>query len=70
MANKEYGHFDEEMYQDGDNCQSFIGSFRGHILYYWHLANTYDILTKVLCVLDPSVTASNNSVPSMEGMMT
>ena len=55
------------MFQDGDNHQSFLGGFKTHILYYWHIADSYDILTKVLCVLDPTVTASSESVPTTEG---
>jgi hypothetical protein len=56
----------EQEFQDGADRQSFLGPFKSHILYYWHIAEKFDILTTVKCVLDDSVAASSVSIPTAE----
>jgi hypothetical protein len=58
---------DQDQFEEGDNRSNFLGNFKSHLLYYWHLADTFDILKNVCCVLSPGVTATCNGVPSTDG---
>ena len=57
---------EEQHFVDGDIRHTYVGFYRTHILYLWHIADTFGILRTVKCVLDPSVAASSLSIPTAE----
>lgn len=61
---RDFGRFDPaNLTFEADNRAAFLLGFKTHILYFWHLCDTMDILASTLCIMDQSMTASSNGIP-------
>jgi hypothetical protein len=61
------GHLEPDQLVD-DNRKTFLGIFKSHILYFWHLMDTYDLLHRSLSQLKNELSASSLGVPTTQGL--
>lgn len=61
---EDFGHFDERHAAAGDNRANFLMNYKEHILMLWHLADSYDVLNTVVCVLSSNVAVDGDASDS------